>query len=65
MLVGEPECVNTDYGRYSRVWGQKYPPSEEEGSTEEQINRDAGLLEVRSDKILKMTETRFRIHRFV
>ena len=46
VLVGARECVNTDYFRYGGMWGGRYPPLNNQ-STEERINADADLVEVR------------------
>jgi hypothetical protein len=47
ILVGARECVNTDYFRYGGLWGSRYPPANNQ-STEQRINADAQLVEVRS-----------------
>lgn len=46
ILVDAQECVNTDYGRYTHLWGNRYPPSDDFGGTEEQINADLNLVQV-------------------
>mmetsp|Transcript_11139 Transcript_11139/g.21221 ORF Transcript_11139/g.21221 Transcript_11139/m.21221 type:complete len:543 (+) Transcript_11139:69-1697(+) len=55
ILVDAQECVNTDYGRYTHLWGNRYPPSDDFGGTEEQINADLNLVQI----ALHTLETKF------
>ena len=56
ILVGARECVNTDYFRYGGMWGGRYPPLYNQ-STEERINADADLVEVRYPRWADVTLT--------
>jgi hypothetical protein len=49
ILVGARECVNTDYFRYGGMWGSRYPPLNNQ-STEQRINADVNLVEVRNPR---------------